>query len=58
MFTASLRHIQAGHLEGAQVHEEGLLTDAIASKFGATIRIAPQTAKRNADDHESPEKNR
>jgi len=34
-----------GYLEGAQVHEEGLLTDATASKFEGTIRVAPQTAE-------------
>jgi hypothetical protein len=34
-----------GYLEGAQVHEEGLLIDAIASKFEGTIRIAPQSAE-------------
>ena len=33
-----------GYLEGAQVHEEGRLTDATASKFEGTIRIAPQSA--------------
>jgi hypothetical protein len=34
-----------GYLEGAQVHEEGLLTDATASKFEGTIRIAAQSAE-------------
>jgi hypothetical protein len=34
-----------GYLEGAQVHEEGVLTDATASKFEGVIRIAPQSAE-------------
>jgi hypothetical protein len=33
-----------GYLEGAQVHEEGLLVDPATSKFEGTIRIAPATA--------------
>jgi hypothetical protein len=33
-----------GYLEGAQVHEEGLLVDAATSKFEGTIRVAPRTA--------------
>jgi hypothetical protein len=33
-----------GYLEGAQVHEEGVLTDAAASRFEGTIRVVPQTA--------------
>lgn len=33
-----------GYLDGAQVHEEGLLVDPAASKFEGTIRIAPNTA--------------
>ncbi len=33
-----------GYLEGAQVHEEGLLIDQAASRFEGTIRVAPQTA--------------
>lgn len=32
-----------GYLEGAQVHEEGVLTDATSSTFAGTIRIAPQS---------------
>ncbi|HYO80411.1 MAG TPA: hypothetical protein VES20_03350 [Bryobacteraceae bacterium] len=33
-----------GYLDGARVHEEGLLVDASTSKFEGTIRIAPKTA--------------
>ncbi len=34
-----------GYLEGARVHEEGLLVDPVNSCFAGTIRIMPATAR-------------